>query len=151
MLRGPRAERDMLVSLLLVSPARMNSSFGERTMIADQGQRTRRLRRCCAPPRLVPVGVFLASAVVLAQGSSVPDWTALQDETMQHFQALLRFDTSDPPGNEKPAAEYLKQVLEREGIPSRSSRSSRTGPTSSRGSRATARSGRCSSWRTPTP
>src|SRR5688572_25468717 len=36
---------------------------------------------------------------------------------MQHFQALLRFDTSDPPGNEKPAADYLKQVLEREGIP----------------------------------
>jgi acetylornithine deacetylase/succinyl-diaminopimelate desuccinylase-like protein len=36
---------------------------------------------------------------------------------MQHFQALLRFDTSDPPGNERAAAEYLKQVLEKEGIP----------------------------------
>lgn len=36
---------------------------------------------------------------------------------MEHFQALLRFDTSDPPGLEKPAADYLKQVLEREGIP----------------------------------
>lgn len=36
---------------------------------------------------------------------------------MRHFQALLRFDTSDPPGNEQPAAEYLKQVLEKEGIP----------------------------------
>ena len=35
---------------------------------------------------------------------------------MEHFQAVLRFDTSDPPGNERPAAEYLKQVLEREGI-----------------------------------
>ena len=35
---------------------------------------------------------------------------------MDHFQAVLRFDTSDPPGNERPAAEYLKQVLEREGI-----------------------------------
>ena len=29
----------------------------------------------------------------------------------------MRIDTSDPPGNEKPAAEYLKQVLEAEGIP----------------------------------
>lgn len=36
---------------------------------------------------------------------------------MRHFQALVRFDTSDPPGNEQPAAEYLKDVLEREGIP----------------------------------
>ena len=36
---------------------------------------------------------------------------------MRHFQALVRFDTSDPPGNEKPAADYLLQVLEKEGIP----------------------------------
>jgi acetylornithine deacetylase/succinyl-diaminopimelate desuccinylase-like protein len=46
-----------------------------------------------------------------------PNWAQIEAETMQHFQALLRFDTSDPPGNEKPAADYLKQVLEREGIP----------------------------------
>lgn len=36
---------------------------------------------------------------------------------MRHFQALLRFDTADPPGEEQPAADYLKQVLEQEGIP----------------------------------
>jgi acetylornithine deacetylase/succinyl-diaminopimelate desuccinylase-like protein len=46
-----------------------------------------------------------------------PDWSRIEAETMQHFQALLRFDTSDPPGNEKPAVDYLKGVLEREGIP----------------------------------
>ena len=46
-----------------------------------------------------------------------PDWTRINDETMRHFQALLKFDTSDPPGNEKPAVDYLKQVLEAEGIP----------------------------------
>jgi len=45
------------------------------------------------------------------------DWKAIEAETLRHFQALLRFDTSDPPGNERPAAEYLKQVLEQEGIP----------------------------------
>ena len=56
-----------------------------------------------------------------ALGSQVPqpDWSRLEDETMRHFQALLRFDTSDPPGHEAPAVEYLKQVLEREGIPAR--------------------------------
>lgn len=35
---------------------------------------------------------------------------------MRHFQAILRFDTSDPPGNEKPAADYLQRILEAEGI-----------------------------------
>ena len=35
---------------------------------------------------------------------------------MRHFQALLRFDSSDPPGNERPAAEYLRDVLAAEGI-----------------------------------
>jgi acetylornithine deacetylase/succinyl-diaminopimelate desuccinylase-like protein len=36
---------------------------------------------------------------------------------MEHFQALLRLDTSSPPGNEVRAVEYLEQVLKREGIP----------------------------------
>ena len=35
---------------------------------------------------------------------------------MRHFQALVRMDTSDPPGNEVPAVEYLKRILEAEGI-----------------------------------
>jgi acetylornithine deacetylase/succinyl-diaminopimelate desuccinylase-like protein len=60
--------------------------------------------------------VCVAASVLSAQGPAQPDWSALQDETMRHFQALLRLDTSDPPGNEQPAAEYLKQTLEREGI-----------------------------------
>jgi acetylornithine deacetylase/succinyl-diaminopimelate desuccinylase-like protein len=45
-----------------------------------------------------------------------PDWQKVQAESLQHYQALLRLDTSDPPGNESRVAEYLKQVLEREGI-----------------------------------
>ena len=36
---------------------------------------------------------------------------------MRHFQALLRLDTSNPPGNEVVVTNYLKQVLEKEGIP----------------------------------
>jgi len=58
-----------------------------------------------------------ASSGVGAQAARTPDWNRLQDETMQHFQTLLRFDTSNPPGNEQLAANYVKQVLEREGIP----------------------------------
>lgn len=48
---------------------------------------------------------------------SEPDWSAVEAETMQHFRALLQFDTSDPPGRELPAAEYLRDVLEAAGIP----------------------------------
>ena len=92
--------------------------------------------------------VLLAVVTAMAQTPSSP---LLDEETLRHFQALLRIDTTDPPGNEKPAADYLKQVLEGEGIPARSSRWSRIGRISSRASRATARSGRCSSWATPTP
>jgi acetylornithine deacetylase/succinyl-diaminopimelate desuccinylase-like protein len=69
-----------------------------------------------APPLLLTV--FIATALT-AQTPSAPDWKAAEDETMRHFQALLRFDTSDPPGGEKPAADYLKQVLEQAGIPVR--------------------------------
>ena len=36
---------------------------------------------------------------------------------MRHFQAILKMDTTDPPGGEKPVVDYLKQVLEAEGIP----------------------------------
>lgn len=50
-------------------------------------------------------------------GAQTPDWRAVEEESMRHFQALLRLDTSDPPGVELPAVEYLKKVLDAEGIP----------------------------------
>ena len=57
-----------------------------------------------------------AAAVSIAQVAS-PDWPAVEDETLRHYQALLRLDTRNPPGNERIAADYLKGVLDREGIP----------------------------------
>ena len=36
------------------------------------------------------------STALLAQAPSQPDWAAIEAETLKHFQALLRFDTSDP-------------------------------------------------------
>jgi acetylornithine deacetylase/succinyl-diaminopimelate desuccinylase-like protein len=44
------------------------------------------------------------------------DLAAVDAETMRHFQALVRLDTSDPPGHEAPAVDYLKRILEAEGI-----------------------------------
>jgi acetylornithine deacetylase/succinyl-diaminopimelate desuccinylase-like protein len=72
--------------------------------------------------RLTAVLVLAAlSAVPLfAQSqtqSKEPDWQQVEQETMEHFQALLRFNTADPPGREVEAAEYLKGVLEAADIP----------------------------------
>ena len=50
-------------------------------------------------------------------GAQAGGGAAFEAETMQHFQALLRLDTSSPPGNEIRAVEYLKQVLDKEGVP----------------------------------
>ena len=61
--------------------------------------------------------VFALNTSLSGQQGGVPAWPAVEAETMRHFQALVRVDTSDPPGNEKPAADYLRQVLEKEGIP----------------------------------
>ncbi|MBI3264010.1 MAG: M20/M25/M40 family metallo-hydrolase [Acidobacteria bacterium] len=67
--------------------------------------------------RAILLLVVFAATPLLGQTSQEPDWARVEDETMRHFQTLLRFDTSDPPGHEQPAAEYVKQVLDKEGIP----------------------------------
>ena len=58
------------------------------------------------------VTMVAAVASGLAQEPTEPDWSQVEDETLRHFQALLRFDTSDPPGRERLAAEYVQEVLE---------------------------------------
>jgi acetylornithine deacetylase/succinyl-diaminopimelate desuccinylase-like protein len=66
---------------------------------------------------LVVSFAMLAAATASAQRSKEPDWPAAEAEALKHFQNLVRMDTSDPPGGEKPAADYLQQVLLHEGIP----------------------------------
>ncbi len=44
------------------------------------------------------------------------DWTAVEKEVTGYLQDLIRFDTTNPPGNEILCAQYLANVLEREGI-----------------------------------
>ena len=57
----------------------------------------------------------LLSTAVLAQ--QAPDFTAAQTEAVKFLSALVKIDTSNPPGNETRAAEYIKSVLAAEGIP----------------------------------
>jgi len=44
------------------------------------------------------------------------DFDKLKLEILKHFRALVQIDTSNPPGDEIKAVEYLKKVIEREGI-----------------------------------
>jgi acetylornithine deacetylase/succinyl-diaminopimelate desuccinylase-like protein len=72
-------------------------------------------------PRLIAaliVAVLASAAIVAAQESRPqPDWKRLETETLDHFQALVRMDTTDPPGGEEPAALYVAKVLQDAGIP----------------------------------
>ena len=66
--------------------------------------------------RLLLVTVIAVASVFDTGLGAQWNATAIETETMQHFQALLRLDTTSPPGNERRAVEYLEQVLRREGI-----------------------------------
>src|SRR5262252_211183 len=70
--------------------------------------------------RLARLAALVAcSTVASAQQINGPDWSAIDAETLTHFQALLRLDTQNPPGNETRAVDYLERVLEQEGIATR--------------------------------
>jgi acetylornithine deacetylase/succinyl-diaminopimelate desuccinylase-like protein len=68
--------------------------------------------------RFVIAMMVAAAAAVAAQQPAQPDWPKIEEETMRHYQAVLRLDTRNPPGNEHIVAEYVKKVLDAEGIPS---------------------------------
>ena len=62
------------------------------------------------------VSGLLLSSSLLAQGT--PDFRVAREEAVQNLQAMIRLDTSNPPGNETKLADYLKGILDKEGIAS---------------------------------
>ncbi|HXJ38806.1 MAG TPA: M20/M25/M40 family metallo-hydrolase [Bryobacteraceae bacterium] len=64
--------------------------------------------------RFLPLLALACSVTVAAQ---TPDWARVNEEALRHFQALVRIDSTDPPGNETRVVDYLKKVLDAEGIP----------------------------------
>jgi acetylornithine deacetylase/succinyl-diaminopimelate desuccinylase-like protein len=46
----------------------------------------------------------------------MPDVDPVRAETIERLQTIIRFDTTNPPGNELPLALYLETALKREGI-----------------------------------
>jgi acetylornithine deacetylase/succinyl-diaminopimelate desuccinylase-like protein len=74
-----------------------------------------------AAPRVRILMAFLALSGVICGFVVTPSAqttrkAASDAETLRHFQALVRLDTSSPPGNEARVVEYLKQVFDRDGI-----------------------------------
>ncbi len=61
------------------------------------------------------IGIF-GSAVSKA---APPDWKAVGDESAALLSRYIQVDTTNPPGNELKAAQFLKDVLEHEGIEAR--------------------------------
>jgi acetylornithine deacetylase/succinyl-diaminopimelate desuccinylase-like protein len=54
-----------------------------------------------------------------ASGAGPPDFAAAGSEAVGLLQAYLRVDTTNPPGNERRAADFFKEILDREGIENR--------------------------------
>src|SRR5450755_3680019 len=45
------------------------------------------------------------------------DWKKINEETLKHYSALVQIDSTDPPGNETKVVDYVRKVLDAEGIP----------------------------------
>jgi acetylornithine deacetylase/succinyl-diaminopimelate desuccinylase-like protein len=58
--------------------------------------------------------VMLSCSPAFSQAT--PDFTAAQSEAVKFLSDLVKIDTSNPPGNETRAAEYMKSVLASNGI-----------------------------------
>jgi acetylornithine deacetylase/succinyl-diaminopimelate desuccinylase-like protein len=62
------------------------------------------------------IGVALLFSVTCVAQTTL-DFEKQKAEILDRYRTLIRIDTSSPPGNETRAVEYLKSVLEAEGIP----------------------------------
>src|SRR5215471_8669795 len=61
--------------------------------------------------------LFCSTFVAVRAQRPEPNWSKVNEEAMRHFQALVQIDTTDPPGNETRVVDYVRKVLEAEGIP----------------------------------
>jgi acetylornithine deacetylase/succinyl-diaminopimelate desuccinylase-like protein len=66
--------------------------------------------------RLIPVALVVAGVVSMAAQPrpAQPDWAAVEPEALGIYQSLIRFDST---AAEKPEADWLKALFDREGIP----------------------------------
>jgi acetylornithine deacetylase/succinyl-diaminopimelate desuccinylase-like protein len=60
--------------------------------------------------------IAIVAGGLFAQG---PDWAKVEAETLKHFTEIVKINSADPGGSEKPVVDYLKKVLDAEGIESK--------------------------------
>jgi acetylornithine deacetylase/succinyl-diaminopimelate desuccinylase-like protein len=62
--------------------------------------------------------VIVTSVAVVSRADSAPqsDWNKIDSEALGYYRAYLRFDTTNPPSNTAAAMTYLKSILDKEGI-----------------------------------
>src|SRR5260221_7753837 len=66
---------------------------------------------------LTPISRIVCVLLLLgALQAQTPDFAKAHDEAVKFLADLVKIDTSNPPGNETRAAEYIKGVLAAEGI-----------------------------------
>jgi acetylornithine deacetylase/succinyl-diaminopimelate desuccinylase-like protein len=68
------------------------------------------------------LGLLLALALLHppdAVMAPAPDFDAAEKEALSTLQSYLRVDTTNPPGNERLAAEFFREIFDREGIENR--------------------------------
>src|SRR5260221_7631145 len=66
---------------------------------------------------LTPISRIVCVLLLLgALQAQTPDFAKAHDEAVKFLADLVKIDTSNPPGNEARAAEYIKSVLAAEGI-----------------------------------
>lgn len=63
--------------------------------------------------------VLLLAAIACSAFAQGLDWTKVEAETLKHFTELIKINSADPGGSEKPVVDYLKKVLDAEGIESK--------------------------------
>src|ERR1043166_915920 len=63
-----------------------------------------------------PLLAIVVSAAAFAQ---TPDWPKINAEALKHYTAVVQIDSTDPPGNETKVVDYVKKVLDAEGIPNK--------------------------------
>jgi len=69
-------------------------------------------------PRLLAILFFLCPTVLWAQDEYLIDWDEVGEEAINHLVNLVQIDTTNPPGNETQAANYVKAALAEDGIDS---------------------------------
>jgi hypothetical protein len=89
--------------------ARARSSASSPSLVDDAESRIRGWMRLAGL-------LFAALGAALPAFAQAPDWKAVETEALKTLQSYVRINTSNPPGDVAKAADFLQDLLKREGI-----------------------------------